>query len=157
MTQPTPPADQSLAWLDALARPAPEAGPPQASDPTMYAGVMEIPRVGPPAVGGGSFSVDMERAPEAIRGLEEALALLKKVRQNAVALGTVVPPGKDQVSSDAAKLLGAAAVGGQGSLVVALDAGASRLQALIDGLRDDLQAYDRTESSAAAFSRDART
>ena len=75
MTQPTPPVDPAspLAWLNDLASPAPGAGGPQASDPMVYRGAITIPRAETPAVGGGSFRVDRERAPAAIRELEEAL------------------------------------------------------------------------------------
>ena len=153
MTQPTPPVDPAgpLTWLNGVAnqRPVAEAAAPT-SDPGTYAGVMETPRVTPPAAGGGSFAVDMERAPAAIRELEAALTLLRDLRQDVAHLGNVVTPARDEVSADAATLLGSVAVGGQGSLDAALDAGAVRLKSLIEGLRADLRAYRASELAAAS-------
>ncbi len=159
MTEPTPPIDPAgpLAWLNDLAAPTPGSGAPQASDPVVYRGAISIPRAAPPAVGGGSFRVDRERAPEAIRDLEEALRELRVLRLDAAMLGKVAPPSRDEVSRDAAAVLATAAVGGRGSLVSALDAGVLRLEQLIESLREELKEYDRSDaSSRLSFSDNAR-
>lgn len=159
MGTPMPPIDPAgpLAWLNDLAAPAPGPAPPQASDPVTYRGAITIPKAPTPAVGGGSFRVDRERAPEAIRDLEEALAKLKSLRWDAVSLGRVTPPAQDEVSRDAAQSLSVTATGGVGSLVQALDAGLQRLQTLINQMRSDLNNYDRSDGeTSATFSTDVR-
>ena len=56
--------------------------------------------------GGGSFVVDIAQAPKAIRELEDARRELESIKQDAQALGHVNPPARDQVSLDAAQVLG---------------------------------------------------
>ncbi len=99
---------------------------------------------------GGSFTVDLERAPQTLRDLTAARDELLSLTQDARALGHVDPGSSDQVSRDAATLLGVVAVGGQGSLVEALEAGISRLSQLIDAVNSELQAYRASESNNSA-------
>lgn len=108
----------------------------------------------PEPVGGGSFDVDITRAPQAIRQLEDALAELKRIKRDAVVLGQIRPPTADAVSRDAAQKLREIAVGGQGSFLQALDQGIAELQRMIDTLRSGLAAYERADDVASvAFSR----
>ncbi|MEJ2888893.1 hypothetical protein [Actinomycetospora aeridis] len=104
------------------------------------------PRYRPPEIGGGSFEVDLARAPEAIQELEEAARELSDIRREAERLGKITPPTADLVSRDAANVLGAAAVGGNGSFVVAIDSGIRQIQGMITALRKAMAEYDRTDS-----------
>ena len=117
--------------------------PPQASDPTVLADGRVIPRqvVPAPAGGGGSFSIDLERAPQVLRDLEDARRQLESLKAEARFLGKVDPGTDDEVSRDAAAVLGAVAVGGRGSLIEALDGGVRRLDDLIDSIRAEIATY----------------
>ena len=103
----------------------------------------------PSSAGGGSFRVDLERAPDAIRELDAALAELREIKKAAVSLGTINPGSRDSVSIDAARVLGLAAVGGAGSLVDALDAGIAQVDHLVTALRADLGDYGAADSNAS--------
>lgn len=133
MSSPTPPFDP----------------PPQANDPAVLPGGRVVPRYAPPPVGGDTFRVDLERAPQAIRELEDALAQLREIRHDAVRMARVTPPTADSVSRDAAAVLGAAANGNTGSLVAALDSGIDQIETLIAKLTDDLRRYRASDRSAA--------
>jgi hypothetical protein len=108
------------------------------------------PRDRPPAVGGGTFEVDLARAPQAIRELEDAARELGEIRREAEQLGRILPPTNDQVSRDAADLLQAAAVGGTGSFVQALDSGIAQINDMIVGLRQAMSRYGTTDEEAGA-------
>ena len=99
----------------------------------------------PPTVGSGQFTVDLERAPQALRELEDARLELKEIRRDAAQLTHVFPPGQDAVSRDAATSLASTAEGGPGSFVVALDAGIKQLSMLIEKVTLDIALYDQTE------------
>ena len=94
----------------------PQPPPLQADSPTALFDGRVVERYRPPGVGGGDFAVDLANAPRAIRELEEAARELVDHTTCAVALGRVTPPSRDQVSLDAATMLGISAVGGNGSL-----------------------------------------
>ena len=80
--------------------------PPQASDPAVLANGQVIPRdvVPAPTGGGGSFSIDLERAPQVLRDLEDAIDALTDLRRDAVQLGKV-DPGRRYRQSQAASVL----------------------------------------------------
>jgi hypothetical protein len=125
--------------------------PVEAADPAVLTDGQVIPRqVVPAPTGGGSFSVDVDRAPAVLRDLENARQELTVLRKDALRLGQVDPSSNDQVSLDAATLLGAVAVGGPGSLVEALDGGIERLGHLIDAITAELNAYAATEQGNGA-------
>lgn len=132
--------------------------PPQASDPTVLANGQVIPRhlVPAPSGGGGSFSIDLERAPQVLRDLEDARRQLEELRQESFRLGRIDPGTHDEVSRDAAAVLGAVAVGGPGSLLVALDAGVRRLDELIVAVTSEIESYRRVDD-AGRVGFDART
>ncbi|HEY2192016.1 MAG TPA: hypothetical protein VGH76_06900, partial [Actinomycetospora sp.] len=92
--------------------------PVEAADPAVLANGQVIPRqvVAAPA-GGGAFTVDLDRAPQVIRDLQNARQELVTLKQDVLRLGRVDPSSGDQVSKDAAAVLGAVAVGGSGSLL----------------------------------------
>jgi ABC-type transporter Mla subunit MlaD len=94
---------------------------------------------------GGSFTVDLERAPQTLRDLTAARDELRDLVTEAQRLGKVDPSSADDVSRDAATLLGAVADGGDGSLVNALNAGVQRLDSLINAIKSELRSYSRTE------------
>jgi hypothetical protein len=102
----------------------------------------------PQPVGGGSFAVDITRAPEAIRQLEDALLELRSIRQEATQLGHITPPTADAVSVDAAQALSMKANGGPGSLLSALEAGISELERMIQSLGAGLAAYRGSDAQA---------
>ncbi|GAA4727982.1 PE domain-containing protein [Actinomycetospora chibensis] len=90
---------------------------------------------------GGSFAVDIARAPKAIRELEQAREELRSIKNEAQALGQVNPPARDQVSLDAAQLLGQVATGGATSFMQALDDGIQEVSRMIESLRAGFEAY----------------
>jgi len=147
MTEPVAPPG-GLGWLtDGLLEPP--KPPPPGSDPTLIGGFL-FPHFAPSPVGTGAYTVDLDRAPAAIRELEEALEKLEVLRADALHLGRVVPPASDAVSQDAAAVLGAAASGGPGSLVEALAEGTTQLKSLIAKTREELVAYGRAEGEGRA-------
>lgn len=122
--------------------------PVEAADPTVLTNGQVIPRqVVPAPAGGGAFSVDLERAPEVLRDLQNARNELEDLKIEARSLGKVDPSSHDQVSLDAATALGAVAVGGPGSLFEALDAGMKRLDELIDAIKAELDAYRASDGA----------
>ncbi|GAA4885091.1 hypothetical protein [Actinomycetospora straminea] len=128
----------------------PQPPPLQADSPATLPDGSVVPRFRPPEVGGGAFTVDLARAPEAIRELEDAARELFRIRQDAEQLGKIDPPAQDQVSLDAARVLGLAANGGNGSLVAALDSGLDQIGALIGSLRTALAAYEAADDEGEA-------
>src|SRR3954451_4213966 len=108
----------------------------------------------PPPVGGGTFQVDISRAPEAIRDLEAARDELRAIKDEATTLGQVHPPARDQVSLDAAQVLGQAAVEGPNSFVRALNDGINEITRMIDALHAGFSAYQQSdEESSLQFRR----
>lgn len=130
--------------------------PVEAADPAVLANGQVIPRqvVAAPA-GGGAFTVDLDRAPQVIRDLQNARQELEDLKVEARFLGKVDPSSDDDVSRDAATVLGAVAVGGPGSLLEALDAGVTRLDALIGAIRSELEAYEAADRTTGAHLDDA--
>jgi len=99
---------------------------------------------------GGSFDVDIAQAPKAIRELEQARDELKDIKRDAIALGQVNPPARDQVSLDAAQKLSEVGVGSAGSLMQALDGGIAEIERLVGALRTGFAAYERDDSAAGS-------
>ncbi|MGH3751306.1 MAG: hypothetical protein ACRDRP_01180 [Pseudonocardiaceae bacterium] len=106
------------------ARPGPLPGMPGAQAAPLPAGGSP----GTPTTGSGGFSVDLERAPQAIADLREAARALRVEAVNAWRLADIRPPGLDEVSADAVQIMADAAVGEQGSLRLALEGAAVRLE-----------------------------
>lgn len=133
--------------------------PVEAADPMVLTDGRVVAReVVPAPVGGGaSFSVDLDRAPEVLRDLENARQELEDLKVEARFLGKIDPQSNDDVSRDAATVLGAVAVGGPGSLVEALDAGVNRLDALIQAIRSELDAYRAADRTNVARLDDTKT
>ncbi|MFC5064410.1 hypothetical protein [Actinomycetospora atypica] len=123
---------------------------PQASDPTVLADGRVIPRhlVPAPSGAGGSFSIDLERAPQVLRDLRDAIAQLNDLRRDAFQLGKVDPGTNDLVSKDAAAVLGAVAVGGAGSFVDAVTAGIERLEGIVSAIENEIRSYRATDDQA---------
>ena len=128
----------------------PQPPPLQADSPTALFDGRVVERYRPPGVGGGDFAVDLANAPKAIRELEEAARELFDIRRDAEALARVTPPSRDQVSLDAAAMLGISAVGGNGSLLQALDQGIQQINDMIAGLQDAVARYRTTDQEAEA-------
>lgn len=102
----------------------------------------------PLPVGGGSFEVDISRAPEAIRELEEARRELRSIRDEVLSLADIPPPTADLVSQDAARLLGQKASGAPGSFMEALDAGIEEVTRMIEALRVGFAEYEAADEHA---------
>ena len=143
----------------------PPTGPPPAlaerpvgaSDPTVLTDGQVVPRqIVPAPAAADAFSVDLARAPQVLRDLNDAVGELRDLRRDALQLGKVDPGSRDQVSLDAARAIEAVAVGGPGSFVEAVTAGIERLEALIRAVESELRAYRESET-ANARSLDART
>jgi hypothetical protein len=125
--------------------------PVEAADPTVLTNGQVVPRqVVPAPAGGGAFSVDLDRAPEVLRDLQDARNELQDLRRDASRLGKVDPGSRDQVSLDAAQVLEAVATGGRGSLVEAITAGLHQLDGLIAAIEGELAAYRATDQAQAA-------
>jgi hypothetical protein len=108
---------------------------------------------GPPptsGTGGGSFTVDITRAPQAIRELEQALEDLRSIRLDAMQLAQVNPPAADQVSADAARTLGLKANGEPGSFLPALEAGIAEVERMIESLNAGFDAYEEGDVQASS-------
>ncbi len=114
----------------------------QASDPARLANGQVVPRQVVDMPTGGSFAVDLERAPQTVRDLTAARDQLVNLISDAQRLGKVDPGTNDDVSKDAATLLGAVADSESGSLVHAMQAGVERLTSLIDSIAAELRAYE---------------
>jgi hypothetical protein len=132
-----------------MSAPVPPGAEVQASDPARLTDGQVIPRQVVDMPTGGSFTVDLERAPQTLRDLTAARDELIDLKQVAQRLSRVDPGSSDQVSRDAALLLGAVADGGEGSLMLALDAGVQRLESLIKAVEQELRAYRGSDRSAA--------
>ncbi|GAA4932720.1 hypothetical protein EV188_103723 [Actinomycetospora succinea] len=102
----------------------------------------------PVPVGGGSFTVDISRAPDAIRELEQAKLELEGIKRDAVYLGQVAPPTNDLVTLDAARVLGDKAAVGPTSFISALTQGIEEISRMIEALRLGFAEYERTDDDA---------
>ncbi|MGH4005747.1 MAG: PE domain-containing protein, partial [Pseudonocardiaceae bacterium] len=88
------------------------------------------------------FSIDYERAPQAIADLEEAAKFFNERARMALDLANVPAPGADGVSVHAAAQIGRWAVdNGENNLHATLVAGAKQLEDLAQKLREDLKTY----------------
>jgi hypothetical protein len=104
----------------------------------------------PQPVGGGAFDVDISQAPRAIRQLEDARRELESIKNEAVSLGGITPPTRDQVSVDAALVLSMTATQGPGSFVEALNSGIEEISRLIQALRSSFDQYQRNDDDGAS-------
>jgi hypothetical protein len=129
----------------------------QASDPARLANGQVVPRQVVDMPSGGSFTVDLERAPQTLRDLTAARDELRELMREARRLGRIDPGTGDYVSRDAATLLGAVADGGDGSLVRALDEGARRLDDLIGAIEAEMRSYGGAERGAQSDFDETRT
>lgn len=93
----------------------------------------------------GGFRVDTDGMSGAITELEDALAELRRIRDDVRLLQDVRPPSKDQVSADAAHVLGMKANGG-GSMAAALEAGIAQVTETIDALRTATGGYESADT-----------
>src|SRR5262249_26219059 len=93
-------------------------------------GMSGQPGTGQPATtaGSSSYSVDVERAPQAIADLRRAAQALKDEADNALNLANITPPGLDVVSANATQVFIDAAVGSQRSVRLALLRAAARFE-----------------------------
>lgn len=119
------------------------AGGPAAPPPAPHGSAPSQP--GPPqpttTASGGSYSVDVERAPQAIADLRHAAQALKDEARNAWNLANITPPGLDVVSANAVRCFVDAAVGEQGSLWLALLGAAARFESDAEKLEASLKTY----------------
>lgn len=95
-----------------------QQGPPMARSMSE----MLLPPVPPPPAS-GHFRVTLDQAPRAIVYLRKAAEAFEAKRDWAERLSRIDPPGADEVSLDAVKIMGEAAAGPQGSLRMALEEG----------------------------------
>lgn len=124
--------------------------PVEAADPAVLTDGRVIPRqVVPAPAAGGAFSVDLDRAPQVLRDLQNARNELQDLRRDAMRLGKVDPGSDDEVSLDAARMLETVATGGHGSLVEAVTAGLRQLDGLIGAIEGELAAYREADRSEA--------
>lgn len=103
----------------------------------------------PAPVGGGAFDVDIARAPQAIRELQQARVELQRIRQDALSLAEVRPPAADQVSLDAAQKLSETANGGPQSFMAALEAGIEEITRMMEALRSGFAAYEAADENSS--------
>ncbi|MCD2189944.1 hypothetical protein [Actinomycetospora soli] len=104
----------------------------------------------PVAEVGDSFSVDLAAAPQVLRELRAARDQLMQIRREALALGKVDPGTNDDVSRDAATVLGSIAVGGPGSLLVAVEGGMQRIDELVSAIESELRDYASSDAGQVA-------
>ncbi|MGH3965696.1 MAG: hypothetical protein ACRDRY_20995 [Pseudonocardiaceae bacterium] len=92
------------------------------------------------------FSIDYERAPQAIADLEEAARFFRDRAETALRLANIPAPGADGVSMNAVAQIGKwASDSGANNLYATLVAGAKQLDDLAHKLRDDLRTYLQVE------------
>ncbi|MGH3940354.1 MAG: hypothetical protein ACRDTG_17310 [Pseudonocardiaceae bacterium] len=91
--------------------------------------------------GGGGFSVDVERAPQAIADLRKAADALRDEAEKSRNLAYMKPPGLDRVSHNAVQVFVDAAVGPDGSLRMALECAARRLDDDANKLEASLKSH----------------
>jgi hypothetical protein len=92
------------------------------------------------------FSIDYERAPQAIADLEEAADFFEDRAKAAFRLANIRPPGTDGVSVHAAEQIGRwASDSGTNNLHATLTVGAQQLRDLAEKLREDLKIYLQVE------------
>ncbi len=104
--------------------------------------------------GSGGFSVDLERAPQAIADLREAARTLRAEADNAWSLANIRPPGLDAVSADAVQIMADAAVGERGSLRLALEGAAVRLESDANKLEAQLRTYRQADEISIPMARE---
>lgn len=105
---------------------------------------------------GSRFRIEPEQVPQVIADLDEALIRVQGIRVQAEAIASTMPPGYDEISSNATSQIGQMAMGSEGSLRAALDAYEQEIVKTKDKLRVQLQTYLGTEQlnvpPAAAWS-----
>jgi hypothetical protein len=107
-----------------------------------------------PTTGSGGFSVDLDRAPHAIADLREAARILRVEAENAWNLAIIKPPGLDEVSADAVRIMADAAVGEQGSLRLALIGAADRLVDDANKLEASLKTHRQADEISIPMARE---
>jgi hypothetical protein len=107
-----------------------------------------------PTTGSGGFSVDLDRAPHAIADLREAARVLRVEAENAWNLAIIKPPGLDEVSADAVRIMADAAVGEQGSLRLALIGAADRLVDDANKLEASLKTHRQADEISIPMARE---
>ncbi len=95
--------------------------------------------------GGGHYTVDPGRAPQAIADLRHAALLLQDEIYSAEDLANYPSPGLDAVSVEAVRVISEAAVGEQGSLRAALQGAVAEFLRQANKLEADLKAYLQVE------------
>lgn len=117
-----------------------QQGPPMARSLSE----MLLPPVPPPPAS-GHFRVTLDQAPNAIFHLRRAADVFEAKLDWAESLGQIDPPGVDEVSLDAVRIMQAAAIGPEGSLRMALQQGAAEFRREADALDAQLRAYHQVE------------
>lgn len=120
------------------------AQPPQEGPIARALDPQESPLLAPllGASGGARFSIDLDRAPQAISDLKAAAIYLRKRAELARDLSMVPAPGADGVSQYVMETLGRWAVGdGAGNLDSTLRAGAFQLSTFAEKLEADVRTY----------------
>ena len=97
------------------------------------------------ASSGDRFRIEPDQVPQVIADLHSALARIREIRKQAEAIANTVPPGSDEVSTNAVVQIGQMAMGDEGSLKAALDAYETEITKTINGLHQDLKTYLDTE------------
>ena len=129
--------------------PGPLPGMPGAQAPSLAGGSF-----GPSTTGGGGFSVDLDRAPQAIADLRAAAKALRTEADNARSLARISPPGLDAVSADAVRIMADAAVGEEGSVRLALLGAADRFEDDADKLEVSLRAHRQADEISIPTARE---
>ncbi|ASO19129.1 hypothetical protein FHR81_001395 [Actinoalloteichus hoggarensis] len=99
-----------------------------------------------PAVSGGSFEVDPENIQKLIDGLNEAIEKLETIDNHASRrFARLSPPGGDDYSEGAVRLITERAMGADGAHAIANKAFRDALENTIDNLTQTLNEYRRIE------------
>jgi hypothetical protein len=97
------------------------------------------------------FQLDLDEAPKAITAFRQAAEQLRDLMDEARQLATIMPPGFDAVSVNAAKEIGQWAASQEpGSLRSALESGAIQLEKTADALEGSLITHRNTDEASAA-------
>jgi hypothetical protein len=105
-------------------------------------------------IGSGGFSIDLDRAPQAIADLRAAARALWDEADNAWSLANIRPPGLDAVSADAVRIMTDVAVGEQGSLRLALEGAAARIENDANKLEAQLRTHQQADEISIPMARE---
>lgn len=103
-----------------------------------------------PAPSTTKMQVDLDEAPNLIKGLQDAIEKLQEAYNEANQVNTLGAPGKDPYSGNVATVMSAAAGGQPGGYSWANEAARKALRKTIENIEKSMADYRATDSNAQA-------